>query len=833
MHKTLKKILYLVTVIFIFIQAGKTCTAESIYNFSNDNPYTYKGEEVFQIKENVTADDFSKDGRVSYPQVKEIIVAKGVTVFDWDSLTKGYFPNVETIKIAGTVTDIKSSGYNFYDKLVSLKDIQVAEDNPIFSTENGCFINKKKALLIQYPPARDNTFCEIPDTVTEITGNAFMNAGNLKTLTIGAKLKSDQIKNIREQLNFIKEFKVSSKNPFFQAKDGVLFNKKGDTLLFHPNGKGESYSVPKGTLTIETYAFYQSSLKTVTLPKGLKTINDNAFSTCFELTGITIPKSVTKMKGSDFTYSKALEYIQIESGSKLYSSYNGILYNTAKTKLILVPKAYKKASLKFLNTLTELNLNSFDLSETTEIQIPKALKKLDSFTDTPKCFDKITVDAGNKNFVLDKGSLYSKDKTILYLFKKQTKGEFPEGLMELNIRNLLDSGITELALPKKAKIISWTENIYDIPSLKKVTANGSMYYTLKNGMLLSKDGKILYDIPRNRSTLDIPDTVREIDSIFTLSRRNFTQISIPESFPDLNTNSFDNFTSVTSVIVDKDNKSFTSIDGVLYDKGVTLLLYYPIRKTDKSYVVPDTVEVILASSSLVNNPYLEDLTLSKTLEYRAYDLHMSRSLKEIKVSDENAFYKSLDGVLYNKDMTELLAYPHQKPDKTFTIPDSVITVSGFCGIKERNLIDDYQYTVEAVSNPYLETLKLGKNVKTLFSSYDGDPIWDFKNLQKFEVNEQNKYFSTKDGILYNKECSIMYLYPKDSRNTVLTIPGGVKKIETTCLASAANNKYLTSIVVKDDNKAFSTDGSILMNYMGNHKYFEIGDTEYNKVIYSD
>jgi hypothetical protein len=76
-----KKILYLVTLVFIFIQAGKTCTAEPVYNFLKDNPYTYKGEEVFQIKENVSADDFSRDGRVSYPQVKEIIVPEGVTVF--------------------------------------------------------------------------------------------------------------------------------------------------------------------------------------------------------------------------------------------------------------------------------------------------------------------------------------------------------------------------------------------------------------------------------------------------------------------------------------------------------------------------------------------------------------------------------------------------------------------------------------------------------------------------------------------------------------------------------------------------------------------------------
>ena len=67
------------------------------------------------------------------------------------------------------------------------------------------------------------------------------------------------------------------------------------------------------------------------------------------------------------------------------------------------------------------------------------------------------------------------------------------------------------------------------------------------------------------------------------------------------------------------------------------------------------------------------------------------NLEEFEVSDTNSNYTVQDGVLYNKDMTELIAYPCGKKDETFVIPDTV--KSGFC----------------RVENPYIKHLEIGKN----------------------------------------------------------------------------------------------------------------------------
>ena len=52
-------------------------------------------------------------------------------------------------------------------------------------------------------------------------------------------------------------------------------------------------------------------------------------------------------------------------------------------------------------------------------------------------------------------------------------------------------------------------------------------------------------------------------------------------------------------------------------------------------------------------------------------VRISDNLKEIEVDSRNAAYKSVDGVLYNKDVTELLAMPGGKDMAGFRFPESV------------------------------------------------------------------------------------------------------------------------------------------------------------------
>lgn len=51
------------------------------------------------------------------------------------------------------------------------------------------------------------------------------------------------------------------------------------------------------------------------------------------------------------------------------------------------------------------------------------------------------------------------------------------------------------------------------------------------------------------------------------------------------------------------------------------------------------------------------------------------NIKEFIVSEDNRVYSSLDGVLFNKDKTELVMYPKAKLSQNYVIPNSVTLVN--------------------------------------------------------------------------------------------------------------------------------------------------------------
>ena len=53
-----------------------------------------------------------------------------------------------------------------------------------------------------------------------------------------------------------------------------------------------------------------------------------------------------------------------------------------------------------------------------------------------------------------------------------------------------------------------------------------------------------------------------------------------------------------------------------------------------------------------------------------------RNLNEILVNEENKEFVSINGVLFSKDYSKLIAFPAGKTDITYTIPDSVTSIAG-------------------------------------------------------------------------------------------------------------------------------------------------------------
>ena len=76
---------------------------------------------------------------------------------------------------------------------------------------------------------------------------------------------------------------VSEDNPYYCDRDGVLYNKKGDTLVAFPNAYGHEYSVVSGTVTISKHAFKNTGIQILSLPSTVRRIQTNAFYRCNQL----------------------------------------------------------------------------------------------------------------------------------------------------------------------------------------------------------------------------------------------------------------------------------------------------------------------------------------------------------------------------------------------------------------------------------------------------------------------------------------------------------------------------------------------------------------------
>ena len=93
----------------------------------------------------------------------------------------------------------------------------------------------------------------------------------------------------------LKTINLASDNPYLAVVDNVLFTKDMETLIYYPTGAtASSYSVPDGVITIDDCAFsHQQYLTSVTLPESLETIGWFAFDAAHELQSANIPENCT------------------------------------------------------------------------------------------------------------------------------------------------------------------------------------------------------------------------------------------------------------------------------------------------------------------------------------------------------------------------------------------------------------------------------------------------------------------------------------------------------------------------------------------------------------
>ena len=195
---------------------------------------------------------------------------------------------------------------------------------------------------------------------------------------------------------------------------------------------------------------------------------------------------------------------------------------------------------------------------------------------------------------------------------------------------------------------------------EKVTYNATEYSVTSIG-----DRAFAYC--NDLTSIIIPNTIISIGMGAFESCTNLISISIPSSVTYINFDTFYWCENLISIDIDINNPNYASIDGVLYNKNITTLIRCPGGKN--SINIPNSVTNFgrEAFSDCYN---LTSVTIpNSVISFEDIPFFACSNLTSIIVDNNNPNYSSVDGLLYDKNITTLIRCPEGK--NSINIPNSV------------------------------------------------------------------------------------------------------------------------------------------------------------------
>lgn len=148
----------------------------------------------------------------------------------------------------------------------------------------------------------------------------------------------------------------------------------------------------------------------------------------------------------------------------------------------------------------------------------------------------------------------------------------------------------------------------------------------------------------------------------------------------------------------------------------------------------------------------------------------SSNLESIIVDEENQYFTSKEGILFNKNENELRCYPMAKKGASYSVPEGVTSIGNVAG------------------NIYLKSITIPKSVTKIDKS-----SLNIENLNEIIVSSDNEKYVAKDNVLYeiNSNETKIVAVPKQLEGNIELLYG-LTKINT---YTFENIKKLESVVV--------------------------------------
>ena len=304
------------------------------------------------------------------------------------------------------------------------------------------------------------------------------------------------------------------------------------------------------------------------------------------------------------------------------------------------------------------------------------------------------------------------------------------------------------------------------------------------------------------TSVSIPNSVTRIGSMAFYHCEGLTQITIPNGVVEIESDAFTGCKGLRQVTIPG---SVKTIDGGAFANCENLA----------EITIPEGVETIGAYAFL-ECKNLEKVEISSTVtkigmdsdvnftDYEGSAFWECDKLSQIIVSEDNTAYTSLDGCLYDKNMTTLFACPNTKI--SLDVPEGVTRIGDGAFSENENLkevqlpstlkaIGDCAFWVcrcleeihlpeslesigrDAFTECYsLKEFFIPKNVKTIGNSSTG--AFGDHQIKSFSVDAENAWFTSENGALYSKDMKTLYAWPAQDHTKQVSafIPDTVEEI---------------------------------------------------------
>ncbi|MBR2368816.1 MAG: leucine-rich repeat domain-containing protein [Paludibacteraceae bacterium] len=504
------------------------------------------------------------------------------------------------------------------------------------------------------------TSVTLPSSVKSIEMNAFAYCENLSHVTLGGNEESIHPEAFYGTPWWDTYYENLSDGPIYLGKSLVGY--KGEMP------ENTTINVKEGTVSIVAEAFYgQDNLVAVTFPESLEEIGASAFNDCANLKEITIPKNVTKIGENAFNadylekvtwnaincespYKEIIygDEVSVENRFIFYAdSYYGDGSSSIKTFIFgneveSIPDAlcYGMSAITEItipNSVKSIGKSAFEGCSITEITIPEGVSYVGggAFRNT----DLKTVDWNAIDVDVDKGEqagdIYYSVEPIFGYSEILTSFTFGNKVKTIPERLCYQLPLQSLTIPESVETIEElalnlvgekTPKEVFIPKNVKSIASGAIQwggleqyivdedntvYASKDGILYIKDFTKIVEIPWG------------IEGEITIPAQT---INLEDFYEDL----IDS--SISAINVAAENEFYTSKDGVLFNKDMSVLHVYPSLKSSLTYEVPSQV-VEIDTMAFYGSYYLKELSMSDNVtKIGALAFVYSPSLESVKLS---------------------------------------------------------------------------------------------------------------------------------------------------------------------------------------------------------